>query len=244
MTDQTNPPRTRDEQIEKMVDIMRSYRLLYTKEEDNDPIGYPLIDALTYEGGTVDIGVEECGELAAELYDSVITSFIREAKARGRAEALAELRAGAEPVDALTGRPGCEWCLTITGVRDPKRSCAKCRRKHPPVAREAELAAWSDVRAERERQKMAEGWTEAHDDQYSLGELASAASAYAYSASATPSEANILGGVPPVLWPWDRTWWKPTTPRRDLIKAAALILAEIERIDRAALAAAPEKRDV
>lgn len=31
-----------------------------------------------------------------------------------------------------------------------------------------------------------------------------------------------------------RQRWKPTTSRRDLVKAAALILAEIERLDRAA----------
>jgi hypothetical protein len=29
-------------------------------------------------------------------------------------------------------------------------------------------------------------------------------------------------------------WWKPTNRRRDLVKAGALILAEIERLDRAA----------
>ena len=28
-------------------------------------------------------------------------------------------------------------------------------------------------------------------------------------------------------------WFKPTTPRRDLVKAGALIIAEIERLDRA-----------
>lgn len=38
------------------------------------------------------------------------------------------------------------------------------------------------------------------------------------------------------VWPWDESWWKPTTPRRDLVKAAALILAEIERLDRMAAA--------
>ncbi|MEB3421767.1 hypothetical protein VK682_24660 [Salipiger manganoxidans] len=45
------------------------------------------------------------------------------------------------------------------------------------------------------------------------------------------------------LWPWDRKWWKPTTPRRDLVKAGALIVAEIERLDRAALRAAQEGGD-
>jgi len=37
----------------------------------------------------------------------------------------------------------------------------------------------------------------------------------------------------PDVWPWGGFTWKPTTPRRDLVKAAALILAEIERLDRA-----------
>lgn len=85
-----------------------------------------------------------------------------------------------------------------------------------------------DVLAERVRQVIVEGWTPMHDDQHADGDLALAASVYAASA----------GGVSwpdsdPYLWPWDRAWWKPTTPRRDLVKAAALIIAEIERIDRA-----------
>lgn len=33
-------------------------------------------------------------------------------------------------------------------------------------------------------------------------------------------------------WPWSREWWKPKNPRRDLVKAGALIVAEIERLDR------------
>jgi hypothetical protein len=35
------------------------------------------------------------------------------------------------------------------------------------------------------------------------------------------------------LWPFAREWWKPSTGRRDLVKAGALIVAEIERMDRA-----------
>lgn len=33
-------------------------------------------------------------------------------------------------------------------------------------------------------------------------------------------------------WPWEAHWWKCSHPRRALVKAAALILAEIERYDR------------
>jgi hypothetical protein len=33
-------------------------------------------------------------------------------------------------------------------------------------------------------------------------------------------------------WPWAPELWKPANARRDLVKAGALILAEIERLDR------------
>ncbi|WP_173768955.1 hypothetical protein [Pseudazoarcus pumilus] len=98
------------------------------------------------------------------------------------------------------------------------------------LRRDAEpTAAARDVLAERQRQIEAEGWTPEHDDEHSSGEMAAAAGCYAFHAA--------LGGWPdlsPYLWPWDKAWWKPTTPRRTLVKAGALILAEIERLDRAA----------
>lgn len=39
--------------------------------------------------------------------------------------------------------------------------------------------------------------------------------------------------TPPIDWPWDARSWKPGDARRNLVKAGALILAEIERLDRA-----------
>jgi hypothetical protein len=90
-------------------------------------------------------------------------------------------------------------------------------------------AAARDVLAERERQMTKKGWTLAHDDQYEEEEMAVAAACYAESAAGFHHPS-----APPATWPWAYSWWKPTTPRRDLIKAGALILAEIERIDRAA----------
>jgi hypothetical protein len=41
---------------------------------------------------------------------------------------------------------------------------------------------------------------------------------------------------PPAFWPWPPEWWKPCDRRANLVRAAALLIAEIERIDRAALA--------
>lgn len=83
-----------------------------------------------------------------------------------------------------------------------------------------------DVLAERRRQIEREGWTPARDDQYRDHELSCAAGCYAMYTLAYPA------GDPPPAWPWAADWWKPTTHRRNLVKAGALILAEIERIDR------------
>lgn len=90
-----------------------------------------------------------------------------------------------------------------------------------------------DVLAERRRQVEAEGWTPEHDDEHENGEMAVAAGYYAL-ACGWPHERDIGAGHKPQYWPWDASWWKPSAPRRNLVKAAALLLAEIERIDRAA----------
>ena len=91
--------------------------------------------------------------------------------------------------------------------------------------------ALADVVAERARQTTAEGWTAEHDDHHNGHELQAAAEVYLLGAYATPGRRRNLIAR---FWPWDTAWYKPTTPRRDLVKAAALILAEIDRIDRAA----------
>ena len=89
--------------------------------------------------------------------------------------------------------------------------------------------ALEDIAAERQRQINSEGWTHEHDDAHVYGSLAMAAAAYAASASSHPQWAKRTFPLE-----WDQNWFKPTNQRRDLVKAGALILAEIERIDRAA----------
>jgi hypothetical protein len=85
-----------------------------------------------------------------------------------------------------------------------------------------------DVLCERRRQVEQEGWTPEHDEKHRDHELSCAAGCYAMHTLAYPA------GDPPPAWPWGADWWKPTTHRRNLVKAGALILAEIEKIDRAA----------
>jgi hypothetical protein len=90
---------------------------------------------------------------------------------------------------------------------------------------------------ERRRQELAEGFTPAGDDLQADGALARAAGCYAIGPQFLmmhrmgDGAGNILDV--PVNWPWPPVWWKPRSRREDLVRAGALILAEIERIDRA-----------
>jgi hypothetical protein len=80
-----------------------------------------------------------------------------------------------------------------------------------------------EIAAERVRQIDAEGYGCKGDDAYVYGELARAAAAYAVHFRHRQGR----------LWPWDCSQWKPGEHRRNCVKAAALLVAEIERIDRA-----------
>jgi hypothetical protein len=97
--------------------------------------------------------------------------------------------------------------------------------------------AIEDVLAERRRQMEVEGWTPEHDDGHADGSIGLAAACYAISGSTRESERgksdNLLAAIQ-FIWPrsWQWSWWKPKDRRRDLVRAAALIIAEIERLDR------------
>lgn len=82
--------------------------------------------------------------------------------------------------------------------------------------------AIADVIAERQRQQSVKGFSTEQDDTYVGCQLAAAAICYI-----EPMEAMSY-------WPadWHDDSFKPTNERRNLVKAAALIIAEIERIDR------------
>ncbi|AOJ07623.1 hypothetical protein [Burkholderia mayonis] len=111
----------------------------------------------------------------------------------------------------------------------------------PPTARVGSLtAAARDVLDERRRQVETEWWTPEHDDQHTSACLAVAAACYGLFAAASSSDSadswlQEWRAVAKNLWPFDEEWLKTTEPRRDLVKAGALIQAEIERLDRADL---------
>ncbi|TDR90345.1 hypothetical protein [Enterovirga rhinocerotis] len=116
-----------------------------------------------------------------------------------------------------------------TGSRLPDdlwRQCEEEARATLEVAQPMLMSQFaSDVLAERRRQIEVEGWTPEHDDKHDKGELSDAAACYALGT-------EKVWGAP--LWPWHWSWWKPADRRRNLVKAAALIFADGERLDRAA----------
>ena len=83
------------------------------------------------------------------------------------------------------------------------------------------------IAAERERQISSKGWTLEQDEGHQRGELIDAAQSYIRAA------VNIgHPGLqkPPQTWPWEPQAWKPEgNSLQNLVKAGALIAAEIDR---------------
>lgn len=104
----------------------------------------------------------------------------------------------------------------------------------------------AEIAAERKRQIEVEGWSAEHDDEHVDGSLAAAAACYAHPKQIfTAAVHSDPRGDPPmpdtysrVQWAWPKSWhgkwFKMKGRRRDLIRAGALIIAEIERLDRKA----------
>jgi hypothetical protein len=92
------------------------------------------------------------------------------------------------------------------------------------------ITALNLIAAERQRQIEKEGWSAAHDDQHVLGELAAAAACYA---SPGPCYRRV-NQTYYSMWPWSLEWDKRDKHdrKRQLVIAGALIVAELERLDR------------
>ncbi len=88
-----------------------------------------------------------------------------------------------------------------------------------------QMTGAESIAAERQRQIDEEGWTAKHDDTFWSGQLVYAAISYA--------RARNRDSRPPGMWPWTSEWWKPKDYRSNLVRAGALIAAEIDRLDRA-----------
>lgn len=101
--------------------------------------------------------------------------------------------------------------------------------------RSAPLGSGADlITDERLRQIYEEGWTAENDAGYVNLELVKAAKCYLepHDSRFLSEVKNSRGEKVPFGWPWHPHWWKPSpdTRLRELMKAGALIAAEIDRI--------------
>lgn len=86
------------------------------------------------------------------------------------------------------------------------------------------------IQEERTRQVTEEGWSSAHDRNHEIGELTKAALCYLEAGCYAAATHKILAD-PPDCWPWKQSDWKPTeNPVRNLVKAGALVAAEIDKL--------------
>lgn len=101
------------------------------------------------------------------------------------------------------------------------------------------MSGVEQIAAERARQIAVEGWTPEHDDRHTDGALAVAAKSYVWAATIATGDdlimkATIIDRRIPIPG-WPKGWeFKPSDdPVRNLVKAGALIAAEIDRLERA-----------
>ena len=143
-------------------------------------------------------------------------------------------------INRLLDNDGSRGCFDALEQHRAKTELELLLTAAQPVSEPYKSAA-NDIIAERQRQISEKGWTPEHDDKYNDFHLALAAACYAQNVADYATEyyqphssIDWTDAPEPEAWPWSPVWWKPSNPRRDLVKAGALILAEIERMDRTA----------
>lgn len=91
------------------------------------------------------------------------------------------------------------------------------------------------IAEERQRQISVEGWTPENDDANNKAQMVYAAKTYLEAATMRESGQYVdRCYLCEFFWPesWNEEWCKPKNTMRDLVKAGALIAAEIDRLQR------------
>ncbi|MFG8721513.1 hypothetical protein ACEPTS_30605 [Pseudomonas aeruginosa] len=186
-------------------------------------------DAARHAAGGMEMEIQELREKVTELRKELRSRWTYASTQATNCAGCGEHKHTPLRVDWMGGYV----CLTCIDKKLEELHDAQAQHSVPELLVRAEdfvsgkevPQAWLDVQAERRRQITAEGWTPEHDDLYCAAELPRAAAAY------------ILNGAndeAPAIWPFSAKWWKPRDARSNYVRAGALILAEIERLDRAA----------
>ena len=188
---------------------------------------------------------DEYGDNDLELVSSKAVEKLQAQLVRGQNPVVLELFAHSAPVQPVAV-PQVEVLLAALNNIAEACNCCGDRSDLAVMAQEAldeyadaapaaqgdSTQAEKDVLAERRRQIDVEGRTTESDDRHIDCQLARAAATYALCTE--PGQLKLQGIT---VWPWGPHWWKFTDYRRNLVKSGALIVAEIERVDRAAIAA-------
>ncbi len=102
----------------------------------------------------------------------------------------------------------------------------------------SDLSGAEQIAAERAAHTTREGWTTKHDDAHVNVEMGRAS--HRYLTHAINQAGWRTGHWGELMWPWASKWWKPSPdPIRNLVKAGALIAAEIDRLQRLATKETP-----
>ncbi|MFP8638377.1 ead/Ea22-like family protein [Klebsiella michiganensis] len=217
-----------------------------------------IIDISQHEGEQIDIDITDLNEFNKEANPVNILALV-EALEKAQAQSSAWLEAYHKAVSV--GARYEERIAELEPIRAAAEKLVRCKGRYhseqnyralaalfgvtipdlPPLDGKSRTvnAAAANVLAERKRQVSVEGWTPSHDDAHKNNEMAFAAACYAFHAAAASWDLEDCGTEydshpAPKNWPWEPEWWKPKSARADLVRAGALILAELERIDRAA----------
>jgi hypothetical protein len=173
---------------------------------------------------------EECGDLPCILdrENRQVTSFWRpEPHER---QAIIE---GGDIVFTLQGIVHPPISLGVT-IPTPEEKSLHTSQSYPSPGIQA-------IAIERQRQLTEKGWTAKHDDAHNNAELAYAGACYANAGAAVGRGIDIkdikclyIDGMDSIMhWPWDEDSFNPSNdPITNLVKAGALIAAELDRLIR------------
>ena len=158
-----------------------------------------------------------------QALDDAIFVMTQAGNMTAQVDRLRELRAGvaegeAMAADEIAVRAKVCQALDIIGYKGPRDFSDT---DFSPRT-EASIA----LREERRRQLFTEGYTDEHDDGHDAGDLPQAAACYCLVAAGGDEE-NTLARHNPLTW--NSSWFKNQGPKRNLVKAGALILAALER---------------
>lgn len=99
---------------------------------------------------------------------------------------------------------------------------------HAAAVKKGQGSTGAEMIADERERQIAKGYTAEHEDAHDAdGELIRAASCYL-----NPPLGSGWGGPPPSWWPWEPEAYKPRDYGSNLVRAGALIAAELDRLHR------------